>query len=973
VVAVTRYDIREPGLQGIYRSTDGSASWTLVHQFPNLPVRAGQIVWEPGNPSLVIAAWGTSVAISIDAGVTFTDVFPWGITSGAAYHVALGLSGRLIYVLGNQPVSTVWNSRNIGTTWTASPPVPMVAGAPSAGALGNAPRVMVVPPQQPTVVYVVAQNGTLWVQDTGAATPTWTELPTPDLEDKEVDSGNNFLAIGGSVENPLLYYCAKSRLYVAAVPPGSPGDWHRLDEVHRVHLDLHGVFLSPDFDAFIDSSGYHVNTGTLWLLSDGGIYRSTDGGKSFASSSGLSTLATVNISGAAIEGQTALCLNTGDNSGFYSLDGGENWTTQEYWGGDNDCSFAEPMRPDRLLVFTPRRGDNHSVTFYVGMGGLPDGTGASGIRYIVEGPPRESRGNPIFGEAGSDNWNATSRHVLRGYRPIVASQWGEEGPDAGDYIFIRYKTDSTAVLLRTLRSDQIGSGDEFDTEAITSGDDVNVFQQGPVLPSADIDVVQASGGHSATVFYIGGDSSQRLWKWTKGMAGWQQLVPRAGFGGPSIVRRFFVDPYRPNIVFIVDSDHVKRSEDGGLTWVVDAGFEKELTNNGNLPVDLDTGGDYYFDTVLNDMQFDPQDAQTRFAVGAAGVFFTVDGAKWNRLMDATALPSRPVSCYYDFVSDPCVRALYVGLVPRGVVKISPLPWGSLQAPDPDAWTTNAVIPGKRSQSRPALAVFQGLIHMVRLDDSSNQLLWSVSADGVDWSDDEVIPDQMSKAAPALAVYNNVLHMVHLGNSSNELRWSMYDGISWKDSGGNPGDQAIGTQTSRATPALAVYNGVLHMVHLGSFTHEIWWSMYDGTSWRKYTGEPGDQKIQGQLSKSPPSLAVLGNKLHMVHIGDGSNSIWWSSFDGNVWWSNRRIRCQLSQESPALATQGGLLHMVHMGDESNSIWWSAYDGSEWTPNLFIPHQLSKVTPSLSPTPNGAGLLMVHLGDEADDVWESLYFS
>src|SRR5438067_13182620 len=104
-------------------------------------------------------------------------------------------------------------------------------------------------------------------------------------------------------------------------------------------------------------------------------------------------------------------------------------------------------------------------------------------------------------------------------------------------------------------------------------------------------------------------------------------------------------------------------------------------------------------------------------------FFTMDGVNWNRLLDATAFPGRPANCYYDFTSDPCRRALYVGLTPRGVVKLSPLPWGSLQAPDPEAWTTNEKIPGKKTRSRPTVAVFQNMLVMVRLDDSSDGMSW----------------------------------------------------------------------------------------------------------------------------------------------------------------------------------------------------------------------------------------------------------
>jgi hypothetical protein len=38
----------------------------------------------------------------------------------------------------------------------------------------------------------------------------------------------------------------------------------------------------------------------------------------------------------------------------YTQDGGAHWKSQEYDGGDNDCSFTDPALPNWLLVFAPR-------------------------------------------------------------------------------------------------------------------------------------------------------------------------------------------------------------------------------------------------------------------------------------------------------------------------------------------------------------------------------------------------------------------------------------------------------------------------------------------------------------------------------------------------------------------------------------------------------------------------------------------
>jgi hypothetical protein len=201
-------------------------------------------------------------------------------------------------------------------------------------------------------------------------------------------------------------------------------------------------------------------------------------------------------------------------------------------------------------------------------------------------------------------------------------------------------------------------------------DDGKVEQQGPFLPDPDVSIVQAGGGHDTTVFYVGGDGSGRLWKWTTGMAAWQQLVPG---GGASNAFRFFVHPYAPSVVYLLDRDHVRRSDDGGVTWTVDASLEQMLTSGGRIPVsrgeDDDGIGDHY-GGILNDMQFDPFNPGRRFAVGLAGAFMTTDGVTWERLLDTAALRGRPANCYFDSVSQPADPALYVSFAGRSIVKIT---------------------------------------------------------------------------------------------------------------------------------------------------------------------------------------------------------------------------------------------------------------------------------------------------------------
>jgi hypothetical protein len=149
---------------------------------------------------------------------------------------------------------------------------------------------------------------------------------------------------------------------------------------------------------------------------------------------------------------------------------------------------------------------------------------------------------------------------------------------------------------------------------------------------------------------------------------WQKLVPSID---ATQARRFFVSPYDPNLIYILDAANVRRSDDGGTTWQEDTSLENQLTSVNAIPINRQPID--LIDLVLTDVQFDPINPQRRFAVGRGGVFFTNDGANWDRLLDTVALPGRPTNCYYDSVSDPSSRALYVATAERSLLKISPLP------------------------------------------------------------------------------------------------------------------------------------------------------------------------------------------------------------------------------------------------------------------------------------------------------------
>jgi hypothetical protein len=54
--------------------------------------------------------------------------------------------------------------------------------------------------------------------------------------------------------------------------------------------------------------------------------------------------------------------------------------------------------------------------------------------------------------------------------------------------------------------------------------------------------------------------------------------------------------------------------------------------------------------------------------------------------------------------------------------------------------------------------------------------WSGSRGTVSWTENVVVSGQLSKASPALAAFDGGLHMVHLGDSSNRLEAARHEAL-----------------------------------------------------------------------------------------------------------------------------------------------------------------------------------------------------
>ena len=539
----------------MYRSTDGAQTWTLVAPAPNTGnvFRISQLCIAPDDAQFIYAAAGSFILFSSTGGDQWTQMTPSPFGAGdRMWHVAIGSSpfggGRLVYAAGTR----VWFSRDGGDTWSEdlvaksnSLTLSATAFAASAGA-----RSLMVHPTDPYSVFLTRTNFSIWNGNyTGFPAAVWTQLPeTPVIPNGPTASGANFTIPHVTPDNQFFLISSDRRtVCIAQNLPTVTSQWTHIEDGH-CHVDPHALALTPDFFP-ATASGSPSSRGRAILVNDGGVVFTTDGGASWSHGKGVRTLNGANFAVAprGANAQPTLFFGGGDNSGFSSDDGGQSWSTQDYDGGDNDCSFADPMQPTRAIVFAPRQ---EAIFLYVSGGsGPPNVAWGTGDRLKIPGP------SPVSAASKAAGWNAVSSYVNFGFRPLVLTIAGQEAPlSGGDIIIVRF-TPTASFLMRTWKLANISSADDWVSTATADGPSVKSFQVGPPLPVIDSGVVQASGGHSSTVFYfsdpvhvdfnnpndpgnfdeVNNPGGMRLWKWTAGLPDWEIIVPpqalAAGPGG----------------------------------------------------------------------------------------------------------------------------------------------------------------------------------------------------------------------------------------------------------------------------------------------------------------------------------------------------------------------------------------------------------------------------------------------------------
>jgi len=490
-----------PG-SGIFRSTDGGDNWRHMGEPESRQVM--RLARLPGSPPVMFIAGNRGIERSTDDGETWQVVL-----AGSASDVAAdpGSESNVWAALGNifgRETNGVFRSTDRGATWTKS------AGGAPAG-LGSGRITLAVSPVDPAVVWAGVQDATetgwlgllgLWrTTDAGVSwkklqnAPDYCSYPPPYDMYRQCWYNNALLAHPARKDGLFLGGITLYR----TLDGGSSFLALTNYATSNVHTDQHAFAAAP--------------SGALWAGNDGGVWKSTDDGRTWAD-----------------RGQGVVSTQ------FYGL---------ASFPGREDLLFGGLQDNGSLR----RRGDPPEWRFVLGGDGGPSAI-----------DPRNA--NVLYGQS----WSLDVFKSTNGGNSWVPATTGISSAERSSY-----RTQFIAPLVMDSANPSTLLAATWRVWKTIDGA-ANWTPVSPDLASDAIyDGVSAiSFGAARDPSLWAGTSNGRVWVSRTGdFDGWTELT-NAQLPAGRFIDRIAVDPSNANRIWIgygaADAANVYRSTDGGSTW-----------------------------------------------------------------------------------------------------------------------------------------------------------------------------------------------------------------------------------------------------------------------------------------------------------------------------------------------------------------------------------------------------------------------
>lgn len=542
---------------GIIKSTDGGTTWTQVLAKSTSQLFGVQTLkFDPANSATVYACTTDGLYRSTNSGGAWTKIFD------VTYVTDVVINGtNLVASVGNlgNTVKGIFKSTDNGANWTK-----ITSGLPASfqgfikmSWLPSDPNTIVasigVSTSSTAELYRSTNFGTSWTSLSGSGHTLYQYWSAHDV------------AISPANTNRIMYAGVNTYSYTIGTGGSQTGS--------NIHSDVHDIQFDPS------------NSNVIYVCSDGGIYKTTNGGSAWSAiNSGLQATQFYAPIGVSATNPNLYAGGLQDNGQV--IFNGSSWSITSV-GGDGASCAIDPSNNNNILVSRDARGVYRTTT-----GGNPFSTVAAYWGSVADSrtgfaaPLAFSRSSPNIVYLASDNLHKSTTSGSSFSNNAYGS--------ATNYIDAQRKT---AIALAVSPTDANKVYVSVSNLAQYNGEVDNVYVTG--LPN----VLKTTTGNTPFASIMGS-------------------------GGTALPNRFImdfaIDPANDNIVFAAvggfGTSHVYRTNDGGANWTA---------VGSGLP-----------DVPFNAVLLDPVNPNVLYAGGDLGVWVSPNrGSNWydfnNGMWDAT--------------------------------------------------------------------------------------------------------------------------------------------------------------------------------------------------------------------------------------------------------------------------------------------------------------------------------------------------